>query len=424
MSEQSPSRPEFAVALTQRRRAGAVLLALALVAASWGIAAGSARHAPAQAAGITASGFIEADEVAVSSELGGRITALRAPEGAEVRAGSPLVELDRGIATAELRVAQAKAQTARAQLAQVKAGARPEDIRQAEAAVALAEANRQAADQARQDARMLLANPQSLDLQIIQTRAQIEIDQGQLDAAVKAQNAAQLVKDRFDVAGQDYVNWQAWIGVNAAGATVDGAGALLAKLEEERRASTALRAQVDAADSAYQSAVSAVAQAQARLADLRAGATAEQVGVAEAQVRIADAGVAAAQARLDKLTLVAPSAGEVIAHNLKAGELAAPGTTILTLANLDTLTLVVYVPADKLGLVSLGARVPLQVEGFANRAFEGEVTHIADKAEFIPNNVQSADDRAALVFAVKLRLANPDHALKPGLPADAQFPAR
>jgi multidrug efflux pump subunit AcrA (membrane-fusion protein) len=374
-----------------------------------------------QANEVVASGFIEADEVAISSELGGRIVSLPVAEGVDVQPGVLLVELDRGVAQAELGIAQARVQSAQAALARLKAGARAEDIAQAQAAVSLAQANLDAADQARKDARMLLAQQQALDLQIIQAATQIDVARQQLKAATANQGAAQIVKDRFTVPFQDYVNWQAWIGVNAAGAAYDGAQTSLGKLQAQRRASTAQVAQVDAADSAYNAAGAAVTQARARLADLQAGATAEQIAVAEAQVRVANAGVLAAQARLKKLALVAPSAGRVIAHNLKAGELAAPGATILTLANLDSLSLIVYVPANQLGLVRLNANIPVQVDGFPNRAFGGEVLHIADSAEFVPSNVQSTEDRASLVFAVKVRLANPDHALKPGMPADAHF---
>ena len=372
-------------------------------------------------AGVIASGFLEADEVAISSELGGRIAALHAAEGADVKPSDGLIELDRGIAAAELHIAEAGAQTARATLAQVQAGTRAEDIQQAQAAVALAEAGRAAADQSRKDARLLLANQQSLDLQIIQTRTQIDVSRQKLAAAVASQSGTQLVKDRYTVPFQDLTNWQAWIGVNTAGAAYDGAQTTLAALEAERSSARALQAQVDAAESGYNVAVTAVTQAQSRLTDLQAGATSAQIGVAEAHVRVADAAVAAAQTKVRKLSLAAPVGGQVSAHNLKVGELAAPGATILTLTDLDELSLVVYVPADKLGRVTLGATAPVAVDGFPGRTFSGEIVHIGDKAEFVPNNVQTAEDRASLVYAVKLRLANPDHTLKPGVPADATF---
>ena len=386
----------------------------------------AASQVQAQSSETVASGFIEADEVSIASELGGRILALPVPEGADAQVQDMLVQLDHGVADAELRVAQSKVQAAQAALAKVKAGARVEEIQQAEAAVALAEANVKAANQSRQDAQMLLAQQQSLDLQITQAGTQVEVARNQLSAAASNRSAVQTVYDHTSEDDRkkelkDYDIWQAWISVNSAQASYDGALATLQKLQEQRQSSVALRAQVDFAESAYNAAQVGVSQAQARLADLKAGATPEQIAIAEAQVRAANAAAQAAEAKQKKLTLYAPVNGQVIAHNLKVGELASPGATILTLANLDTLSLVVYVPADKLGLVQLGAKVPVQVDGYPGRTFEGEVIHIADKADFVPDNVQSEEDRASMVFEVKLRIANSDHALKPGLPADAHF---
>jgi multidrug resistance efflux pump len=386
----------------------------------------AASQVPAQSGETVASGFIEADEVSIASELGGRILALPVPEGADAQMQDVLVQLDHGMADAELRVAQSKVQAAGAALAKVKAGARVEEIQQAEAAGALAEANVKAANQSRQDAQMLLTQQQSLDLQITQAGTQAEVARNQLSAASSNQTAVQTVYDHTSEDDRkkglkDYDIWQSWISVNSAQASYDGALATLQKLQEERQSSVALRAQVDSAESAYNAAQVGVSQAQARLTDLKAGATPEQIAIAEAQVHAANATAQAAEAKQKKLTLYAPVNGQVIAHNLKVGELASPGATILTLANLDTLSLVVYVPADKLGLVQLGAKVSVQVDGYPGRTFEGEVIHIADKADFVPDNVQSEEDRASMVFEVKLRIANSDHALKPGLPADAHF---
>jgi HlyD family secretion protein len=386
----------------------------------------AAAQAQAQSGETVASGFIEADEVSIASELGGRILALPVAEGADAQPKDVLVQLDHGLADAELRIAQGNVQSAEAALAQVKAGARVEEIQQAEAAVALAEANLKAADQTRQDARMLLAQQQSLDLQIVQAGTQVEVSRNQLSAASSNQAAMQTVYDHIDKDVRqkelkDYEIWQAWIGVNSAQASFDGARATLQKLQEERISSLAPRTQVDSAESAYRAAQTVVYQAQARLADLKAGATPQQIAVAQAQVHAANSAVQAAEAKLKKLTLTAPVSGRVSAHNLKVGELASPGATILTLSNLVTLSLVVYVPADKLGLVQLNAKIPVRVDGYPDRTFEGVVIHIADHADFVPDNVQSTEDRASIVFEVKLRLANPGQTLKPGLPADAHF---
>ena len=99
--------------------------------------------------------------------------------------------------------------------------------------------------------------------------------------------------------------------------------------------------------------------------------------------------------------------------------MAAPGATLLTLGDLDEATLTVYVPEDKLGQVKIGQQVEVYVDSFPERTFIGTVVAIAQEAEFTPRNVQTKEERVNMVFAVEVNIPNPDHALKPGLPADA-----
>jgi multidrug resistance efflux pump len=79
----------------------------------------------------------------------------------------------------------------------------------------------------------------------------------------------------------------------------------------------------------------------------------------------------------------------------------------------------VYVPEDELGRVYLGQVVEVEVDSFAGHVFSGTVSYIAQEAEFTPKNVQTEKERVNMVFAVRVRLPNPEHWLKPGMPADA-----
>jgi HlyD family secretion protein len=92
---------------------------------------------------------------------------------------------------------------------------------------------------------------------------------------------------------------------------------------------------------------------------------------------------------------------------------------MLTLGDLDEVTLTVYVPEDQLGQVNIGQDVEVQVDSYPDRLFMGTVVAIADEAEFTPRNVQTKEERVNMVFAVDVRIPNPDHELKPGVPADA-----
>lgn len=128
-----------------------------------------------------------------------------------------------------------------------------------------------------------------------------------------------------------------------------------------------------------------------------------------------------AQAQLSKLTLRAPSGGIVQKRLVHAGEVVVPGTPILTVADPTDVKLTLYVPEADLGRVFVGQPVGLRADAFGDRQFDGRVSTIASRAEFTPRNIQTQHDRQNLVFALTVRVPNPDGALKAGLPVDATF---
>ena len=101
------------------------------------------------------------------------------------------------------------------------------------------------------------------------------------------------------------------------------------------------------------------------------------------------------------------------------GEVASPGAVLMTVANLDEVTLTLYIAEDKIGRVKVGQGVEVRVDSYPGEVFEGEVSYISSEAEFTPKNVQTKEERVSMVFAVKVRIGNEGHKLKPGMPADA-----
>jgi HlyD family secretion protein len=127
------------------------------------------------------------------------------------------------------------------------------------------------------------------------------------------------------------------------------------------------------------------------------------------------------QAQMARLALTAPLTGVVQKEVAHRGEYVAPGSPILTVADPTDLKLTLYVLEGDLGRVAVGQMVDIRSDTFPDRVFVGRVTSIADRAEFTPRNVQTQKDRQNLVFAVTVRVPNPDVALKAGLPVDAIF---
>ena len=390
--------------------------------------------------GWIASGFVEAEQVVLAPEIPGRIAALPVAEGDEVRAGDLLLRVQDDLLAAQVELARGKLEEAQATLARVKAGARQEAIDKAAAQLALAQAARDGAQQAWQDAQAIRSNPQLLNVQIAAARAQALAEQKKYEAALFQRDVAEEAWKNYGKAvGQladvpepyrpalspDYYlmpyKWeQVLAATDAAQATSSGARAASDRLLAQRSNPQEAQAQVDAAFARYQSAEAVVAQAQAALDALKAGATAEQIAAAQAQVSVAQAALEAAQVQLGKATVHAPMGGVIVARSVHTGELAAPGITAMTLADLDHVTLTIYVPGNRLGEVALGQKMDVRVDAFTDRVFPGAVIHISDKAEYTPRSVRTPDQRASLVYAVKIKIANPDHTLKPGMPAEAQ----
>jgi HlyD family secretion protein len=117
-----------------------------------------------------------------------------------------------------------------------------------------------------------------------------------------------------------------------------------------------------------------------------------------------------------------PQPGTVLATYAKAGEVVQPGQPLYRIANLDTLTLRAYVTENQLAQVKLGSRVQVRVDrgggGGSLLTLPGVVSWVASKAEFTPTPVQTRDERADLVYAIKVLVPNPQGALKIGMPAD------
>lgn len=128
------------------------------------------------------------------------------------------------------------------------------------------------------------------------------------------------------------------------------------------------------------------------------------------------------QDRIDNAYVVNPVAGTVLAKYAEQHELAAIGKPLYKVANLDTLILRAYIEEPQLTSVRLGQEVRVSVDSVYSKgvAFTGRIGWIADKAEFTPKVIQTKDERANLVYALKIYVANPG-ALKIGMPAEVYF---
>ncbi|MGB8980929.1 MAG: efflux RND transporter periplasmic adaptor subunit [Anaerolineales bacterium] len=166
-----------------------------------------------------------------------------------------------------------------------------------------------------------------------------------------------------------------------------------------------------------------------RTGDQSTGVTAAQSMVDQALTAVAQAQKAVAQAQanldlvdtqLEKITITAPMDGMILTRNIESGELVQPGTVAFAMADLDNITITVYVPEDRLQ-ISLGQAAQITVDSYPGETFTGEIIHIADQAEFTPRNIQTVEGRSSTVYAIKLKVTNSAGKLKIGMPADVVF---
>jgi len=407
-----------------------------------------------QPGSLQASGIVEAHSVLVSSELGGRVTSLDAAEGDSVVAGQPLLAVDDRLLQARTAQADASIAEAEAQLALLQASVRAEALAQVQAQLIQTEIDAEVAKQAWDDAKTLRERPDDLDLGMIEAETTLAEAEHQAKAAKLQAEAAdlqnalwgrvtKLLQEGFDVslpfgsfhvdkpAERDQANtqwnvsgqqaWEAWQTAYAADDTVTAARTTLADLRRQRGSLIGLDAQVNQAEAAYQRALAGIDQARAAVQGLEEGATVEEIEVARQAVEQARASRAALQVQQAKARVDAPLDGLVTQVVIRLGEVALPGAPLMEIADLREVTLKVYVSTPDLDRVRLGQPVQVTVDSFPDRIFEGRVTRIADQAEFTPKTVQTKEERVNSVFAVEISLANPDRALKPGMPADATF---
>ena len=150
-------------------------------------------------------------------------------------------------------------------------------------------------------------------------------------------------------------------------------------------------------------------------------ARAQQVS-ARREVTAAEARVAQIRDQLAKSRVTNPTAGTVLATYSRRGEVVAVGTPLYKIADLSELTLRAYIDGTQLAQVRIGQPVQVNVDqGKELRSFSGTITWISAEAEFTPTPVQTRDERADLVYAIKIVVPNFAGVLKIGMPGDVYF---
>ena len=408
---------------------------------------------------LTASGMISADQVNISSEIGGKVVEVFVAEGQAVDADDQLFKVEDTFLVAQFEQTQAAVDLADA------------SVSAAEAQLAGAKIQYEMALQGArlQDYQSRLTSWQTPQSNEVDTPVwyfnkdekiaalQAEIVLAENDYEIRLANLDDVLDDATN---QDFVEVEtrlanAQASFNIASLTLQQAASVGDDLEDAAQKGYDLAlSELNAAQTEYDRllttsasdnvlearAQTAVAKArlqnaQDSLAMMLSGEDSLQVQAASSSVTMAETALVQAQANLaqaeaasnlvdlqiEKTLVRAPLDGMILSLNVDAGELVGAGVITMTIAQLDQVSLTVYVPENVYGKISIGDQAFVTVDSYPEKSYTAFVTYISNEAEFTPRNVQTAEGRTSTVYGIKLTLSNPLLELKPGMPADVNF---
>lgn len=246
-------------------------------------------------------------------------------------------------------------------------------------------------------------DPTPYRLRLDEARAALAQAQAQSDLMKAGSRAEDVRRAQAQV-------WEANAAAQAASADARRIAAIFAQ------GSASAKQQDDAKAAADRTAATALAASE-QSARIEKGNRPEEIRAAQAAADLAKARAALAEKALADCLVTAPLTGVVTTKSVERGEVIAAGTPLAILSRLDEVWLSLYLPETRLPDIKLGRKVMVTLDG-DRRGYEGTVTFISPEAEFTPRNVQTPDERAKLVYRIKVTLSNPNGTFKPGMPAD------
>ena len=345
---------------------------------------------------IALSGRIEGDDSAVAPKTSGKILEVTVREGDSVTTGQVIARLDdaqvrarEDQARAALVNAQAKSQAARDQIAVLQ-----EQLRQ----------------------NQLQTGQSTMDAQ-----GRVQQAQGELTAA-EADLTQQQAALRLAEFNRDAYTRLAKTG---AASELQGLQAEV-QAAQQAAAVAATQRRVDSARGALTMAQANLENPRIRVsqaAGTEAQIAAQQSTIAATKAETAQAQAQLAQAEADRadLTVLAPFSGTVLTRAAEPGEVVQAGTAIVTLLDLSKVYLRGFIPEGAIGKVKIGQPAHVFLDSNPNQALSGYVLRIDPQATFTPENTYFRDDRVKQVVGVKVQLTQGIGFAKPGMPADGEI---
>jgi HlyD family secretion protein len=355
---------------------------------------------------ILVSGTIELTEVDCAFRISGMIEELRFDEGDSVKQGDLIARLDDRELQDRRNKAEASLRTEESRVRQLLIAIELEG-RNSRGLIAQARANL-TASQARLKELLAGSRPQEIEeARAEMNRASSELKKLTLDweRAQRLYAAQSISKREWDAAKAAF---------EMAQAQYQRAREQHDLVKEGPRKET-----IEAARSKEAEARAALQVAEATT--LKVEALKQELETTRARVEAARAELDLAETLLKEAKLYAPISGMVLTKSMERGEIALPGSSLLTLGDLKKVWLRAYINETDLGRVKLGQPVKIFTDTYPGKAYPGRISFISDKAEFTPKQIQTQEERVKLVYRIKIDIDNPLMELKSGMPADARI---
>jgi len=355
---------------------------------------------------IRLSGNMELTQVDISFKVAGKLIERAVNEGDPVKKGQLIARIDQVQTLRQNQAQQASVQSAQMQLSQTATSIAWQQATN-EADIELRKADiRQA--QANLDQLLNGSRPEEIQ----QAQAAVADTRTQAEQARLDWERAQTLYKNDDISTAQRDQYQARF--NSTAALLRQAEERFALVKEGPR-----KEEIAAARAALARAQAALKVSEANALEVKRKQ--EDLAGRKAEIQRAQAQLGVTQSQLDDTIVYSPIDGVVLVKSAEIGEVLAAGTTVVTIGDLDHPWLRGYIKETDLGRVKLGQKVKLTTDSYRGKEYWGHVSFIASEAEFTPKQIQTAEERVKLVYRIKIEVDNSSHELKANMPVDAEI---
>jgi HlyD family secretion protein len=355
---------------------------------------------------VVVSGNIELTQVDIAFKTSGRLIERTVDEGDTVRKGMIIARLDREQLLRQRETAQAALETAQAQLAQAESALKwQRETMQADIQL-------RSADLSAAESQLLLLKNGARPQEIQEAKAAVAAAQSEFERSKKDWERAQTLHKNDDISTSQYDQFRTRF--ESAEANLKQANEKAALVMAGPRAET------------IEAAAAQVARARASLKMGQANAIEttrreQEIAARRSDIERARAQIALIDTQLADTIASSPINGIVLVKAADVGEILAPGTSVVTVGDIEHPWLRAYIREQDLGRVKLGSKVKVTTDSFPGKVYEGHISFISSEAEFTPKQIQTTEERVKLVYRIKIEIDNQHHELKSNMPADAEI---